>query len=269
MSELLVGIWAGLALAMAAMLGVFSPRKINGPARLEEGESSTIFLTVGGAGLFVWGLTQMAAAAIYSRGGIPPKVSGEEQVAVAGVMDLAGLVAMAAATVMMRPKGIQRVGARMGQILPGLLGGILALAIVLPLIFWIQQGSELVWSALGKTHEPAHAMLMIWGNTQLIWLRVAIVVTTVVIAPLTEEMFFRGQFQTFLRYATGSPWLAVVIAALCFAGVHEWWTQPSIFFLGFCLGYLYERTGNLWACVVLHALFNLSSILIFAHYANG
>jgi membrane protease YdiL (CAAX protease family) len=82
-------------------------------------------------------------------------------------------------------------------------------------------------------------------------------------------MFFRGQIQTFFRYAFRSPWLAVLLTSVAFAYVHEWWTRPSIFFLGFCLGYLYERTGNLWACVVLHAMFNLASIMIYVHATGG
>ena len=41
-----------------------------------------------------------------------------------------------------------------------------------------------------------------------------------------------------------------------FAGVHQPWTLPPIFVLSVCLGLAYERTGNLWVPVVMHAAFN-------------
>jgi membrane protease YdiL (CAAX protease family) len=58
-------------------------------------------------------------------------------------------------------------------------------------------------------------------------------------------------------------WLAVVTTSAAFAVIHPIWSAPAIFLLSLCLGYVYERSGNLWACVVLHALFNLSNTLIF------
>jgi membrane protease YdiL (CAAX protease family) len=32
--------------------------------------------------------------------------------------------------------------------------------------------------------------------------------------------------------------------------------SPLIFVLSLCLGYAYERTGNLWVPITIHALFN-------------
>jgi membrane protease YdiL (CAAX protease family) len=79
-------------------------------------------------------------------------------------------------------------------------------------------------------------------------------------------MFFRGLVQTFLRYLLYRPWLAVFLTAALFAMVHPWWTWPEIFFLGISLGYVYERTGNLWMSITMHSLFNLTSIWLFVHF---
>jgi membrane protease YdiL (CAAX protease family) len=47
-----------------------------------------------------------------------------------------------------------------------------------------------------------------------------------------------------------------LLTAALFAGVHPLWTVPPIFCLAVCLGFAYERTGNLWVPVVMHSTFN-------------
>jgi membrane protease YdiL (CAAX protease family) len=38
---------------------------------------------------------------------------------------------------------------------------------------------------------------------------------------------------------------------------------PPLFVLAIGLGYLYERTGNLWATICAHSLFNAVQLLLF------
>ncbi len=54
-------------------------------------------------------------------------------------------------------------------------------------------------------------------------------------------------------------WTAIVLASALFTSVHPRWMWPPIFFLAIGLGYAYERTGNLWTSIVMHALFNAAS----------
>jgi len=59
-------------------------------------------------------------------------------------------------------------------------------------------------------------------------------------------------------------WVAILITSLAFAAVHgQLWLMPPIFFLSLCLGYAYERTGNLWVPMIVHACFNASSTVLF------
>jgi membrane protease YdiL (CAAX protease family) len=58
-------------------------------------------------------------------------------------------------------------------------------------------------------------------------------------------------------------WLAVILTSIVFAVIHPLWTAPLIFLLSVCLGYAYERTGSLWVPIVMHAMFNTSSTLMF------
>jgi len=53
-----------------------------------------------------------------------------------------------------------------------------------------------------------------------------------------------------------AAWLGILITSVVFAVIHPLWTAPIIFFLSLVLGYVYERTGNLWVSIVLHAIFN-------------
>jgi len=88
-------------------------------------------------------------------------------------------------------------------------------------------------------------------------------VGAVVIAPVSEEFFFRGLVQTVIRDVFRRPWVAVVVTALVFGVAH--WQQPQavapIVALGVLLGAGYERTGSLVTPMVLHMLFNLKTMV--------
>jgi membrane protease YdiL (CAAX protease family) len=53
-----------------------------------------------------------------------------------------------------------------------------------------------------------------------------------------------------------SRWLSVILTSTLFSLVHPAWSIPPIFVLSLCLGYAYERTGNVWTTVTMHAVFN-------------
>jgi membrane protease YdiL (CAAX protease family) len=57
--------------------------------------------------------------------------------------------------------------------------------------------------------------------------------------------------------------VSVVLTSVLFALVHPAWSIPPIFLLSICLGYAYERTGNLWTVITMHALFNSISTVLF------
>jgi len=88
--------------------------------------------------------------------------------------------------------------------------------------------------------------------------RVLAVVSAAVLAPLAEELFFRGLLQSMIRQYTGRPWVAIVLASLFFVAVHIplWHTLPALFALSIALGYNYERCGRLLSPILVHALFN-------------
>lgn len=84
-----------------------------------------------------------------------------------------------------------------------------------------------------------------------------------VVAPVAEEVFFRGILQTVLRRTLRSRSYAVAAAAVVFGGSHG--LQPHavlpLIAFGLLLGASYERTGSLLAPMLLHALFNSKSLV--------
>ena len=92
---------------------------------------------------------------------------------------------------------------------------------------------------------------------------VALGVMSVLLAPLLEEMFFRGVLFRALRQALGSDAsrystaLAVVISAVLFALAHGEPLQfAGLAFLGVVLAVLVQRTARLVPSVITHASFN-------------
>jgi membrane protease YdiL (CAAX protease family) len=90
------------------------------------------------------------------------------------------------------------------------------------------------------------------------------VVVVVVMAPLFEEIVFRGFLFRGLANSWGWWWGALASASI-FGLAHA---QLDVFLplatLGFALAWAYKRTGSLWTCIVMHALFNLIAVVAWA-----
>ncbi len=87
---------------------------------------------------------------------------------------------------------------------------------------------------------------------------VAAVVMVCVLAPVLEEMLFRGLIlRGFLaRYPR---WPAILLSALLFGAAHLNIYQFVVgIVIGVPLGWLYERTRSLLPCIALHAAYNLA-----------
>jgi membrane protease YdiL (CAAX protease family) len=83
-----------------------------------------------------------------------------------------------------------------------------------------------------------------------------------VVAPIAEEVFFRG-FVFAGLYRERGLWPAVVLSSILFALVHITPTSwPPIFLLGVIFAVLYERTGSIWPAVAAHAAVNSLSFLL-------
>jgi uncharacterized protein len=87
-----------------------------------------------------------------------------------------------------------------------------------------------------------------------------VVVSVVILAPLAEEVFFRGVvFNAWLREG-GRRW-AFIGSSVLFALIHiSLVALVPIFLLGLALAWIYQRTGNLLAPIAMHATVNGISV---------
>jgi membrane protease YdiL (CAAX protease family) len=88
------------------------------------------------------------------------------------------------------------------------------------------------------------------------------VVLGALVAPIVEELFFRGFLYPALRRRLGVAG-GIVVSAVVFGLFHgnAWLIFPT-FAIGMILAYLYEREGSLGPPIMLHSLNNLISIVI-------
>ena len=93
------------------------------------------------------------------------------------------------------------------------------------------------------------------------------VIMGVVLAPLGEEIFFRGLFYPALRRRFGAAW-GIVITALFFSALHfDLYRLLPIAVGGIGLTYLYEKTRNIWTSIIAHGVWNgIMIALIFYAY---
>ena len=89
-------------------------------------------------------------------------------------------------------------------------------------------------------------------------------VVAVVMAPLFEELYFRGFVFKGFANSWGWVWGAVVSGAV-FSLAHLQLTLfVPLFVLGFALAWVYQRTGSLWTSIAMHAIFNGLAVIAWA-----
>ena len=87
--------------------------------------------------------------------------------------------------------------------------------------------------------------------------RVVIVALTVVLAPIVEEIFFRGWLQNAIEgeLAASRRWLAPLLGAFAFAAVRPPLSFAPILVLGLVCGTIYARSRAVAPCVLAHAAY--------------
>ncbi|MBQ6548455.1 MAG: CPBP family intramembrane metalloprotease [Prevotella sp.] len=89
------------------------------------------------------------------------------------------------------------------------------------------------------------------------------------LAPLAEEMVFRGAVLRSLLRWKENPWIGIVISAVLFAVIHMNPAQmPHAFLIGLLLGWLYYRTDSIVPGVVYHWVNNTVAYVMYNLYPN-
>jgi membrane protease YdiL (CAAX protease family) len=105
--------------------------------------------------------------------------------------------------------------------------------------------------------EPQQqGVVQLLQNDWPVWLVALQGFTAIIVAPVGEELLFRGVLYVFIKQR-GRPQLALWATSVLFALVHGNLAGFLFFiFLAMVLVAVYERTRNLFAPILLHSLFN-------------
>jgi membrane protease YdiL (CAAX protease family) len=299
-------------------------RPFDPATRLPPGESARLLVVALAMGLFVWLAVPMAYVAwrgpALKEGGpvatqpgqpatrestsvparelqkplSPPegrldlaKLPPADVAVLSAVPHLAAFFALLVLDLLIYEGNLGRLGFSLRQAARGLGVGALHAFAFVPLVFGASVLVQWLYRAVGYEAPKAHDLLQVMGRTADPIVRMTLIGGATLVAPLAEELIFRGHGQTLMRRVlalvgrgAGGPeaasappawatWGAILLVSAAFASVHPVWSWPPIFLLSVCLGWVYERTGNLWAAVAVHALFNTVSTLLFLAQAGA
>lgn len=121
--------------------------------------------------------------------------------------------------------------------------------------------SYLIRHGIVPIDSKQHPVLVFVRKASAAWI-VVVFAVTVILAPIAEELFFRGLLQSLLRRRLGGPWPAILATSAIFAAVHYplYRDMPALFLLSIALGYNYERTGRLFGPIIMHSVFNAAML---------
>lgn len=142
----------------------------------------------------------------------------------------------------------------------GLTAGYTLLA-ALPVIILVNLGWTQVIHWLGLPPDQQD-LIAIFANTRSLLVIAGMLVVACVLAPLCEELLFRGGIYRFCRQRLGRS-SALLISGVLFGAVHANWASfVPLALLGGILALAYEATGDIRVPIVTHGLFNLNTVLI-------
>jgi membrane protease YdiL (CAAX protease family) len=193
-----------------------------------------------------------------------------ETVVLNAVVPAGVIVALLAGSAVIRPYRLKTLGLSASKLTRSLAIGLVAAVVVVPIVHLSGGLTEFFWKLVGLEHPTAHPLLRAGDELADPMLRALIVISAIILAPAAEELLFRGHLQTAMVYSFDprggwrAQWASIVLTSGVFTIFHgELWMMPPIFLLSLLLGILYERTANLWVPIIVHALFNASSVVYF------
>lgn len=274
-----------LSVLAAAGTGIFQGTSVSRPSRLPQSPGAVWgLLGALSCGLFVWLATQIVYASILKvahahhgpAGAAAPFTQADlrplDWAFLATVPYLAGFSALVGSDEWaIGGIGLLGLGRR---VVDGMARGVLGILCALPLLTAVSIAAEQLYDKFHYVHPQEHELLKMMSDSHNPAVRIALIVGAVICAPLFEETLFRGHVQTLLRELFGGlnrrptatqSWAAIILSSAIFTAVHPQWMWPPIFVLALALGYAYERTGNLWTTITMHALFNGTSTFFYLH----
>jgi membrane protease YdiL (CAAX protease family) len=289
---------APAGLIIAWFLGVMRERSVEGPLRLEPREPLGRLWVVTCFGVFVWIMVPALVAQIaYS----PPPTTApvtttatttstnplsdlppDQKLKMYILGQLCAVAALLLGNIATSPTALQRLGLTPHLAARGIFYGLLGALAAIPLTIGISSLVQIVLQELGRPAPQDHELIQVFRAAPTD-VRRLVILSAALLAPVFEEILFRGHVQTALAAtlaAVARPrfddvatlvrapsartrWLAIALVSVLFASVHGLnWMFAPLYVLSLCLGYAYERTGNLWVPIAMHATFNIFSLVM-------
>lgn len=136
---------------------------------------------------------------------------------------------------------------------------------------------QLVMAIFPDLIDPDQKQAVGFENVTTQYELIAAYLTLTVLAPIAEELLFRGfLFGKLRRYLNAS--LTILLTTILFAILHvigiteerqiqlQWGAVSDIFVLAIALGILREKTGSVWAGILLHAIKNTLAFFVLFIY---
>lgn len=256
---------AGLALLVLAWFAVTRARGVGGdvlacaPVRMNRVREDAVALVI---------VSYLAAAMILSS--VVRAVLGEEPSAVSMLVIGTGAHLVGIAACVTVAGGRFDGGARRFLFgVPGVPGCLRLTAILtvlaLGLVPLIHFGTVEAIRYFVPGYEPANhpTITALRDPGQSMCAVVLLWISAAAVAPVAEELFFRGLMQTLLVNLTGSRWAAIALASAAFGAVHfqQGHAVAALALLAAIMGLAYERTGTLVYPILIHAAFNLKTLV--------
>jgi membrane protease YdiL (CAAX protease family) len=204
----------------------------------------------------LFGLAAEALRRLCADPGAPPLLGRDEWFAAAFArLFLIGAILL---VVLDERKGaLAHLGMRGPALKSALLG--LAAFVVLQVPLKTIETAQLLYVERVDLQETLVALLV----TRDLWALGLIVLVGVVIAPVAEELLFRGYLQPAAEQWFGT-WPAIFLSALFFAAAHpQFSVMLPMFILGFTAAWIFARTRCLAGPILLHAANNAQVVLYY------
>lgn len=175
-----------------------------------------------------------------------------------GAVEIAMLVGFLFAAKRYFVRGLKGFGLGRKGLLPDAGWAMVNYLTVLPMVFlglWVVLiiGTLIAGDNFQMTRHESLSTMM--SDSPLI-LKAVVVFFAVIVAPVFEEVMFRGLFQSSIVSITGRRWLGIIVASIFFVMLHPVMHWLGLFALSVCMGYTYERSGSLRRAIFVHMIFN-------------
>jgi membrane protease YdiL (CAAX protease family) len=214
----LLVVLSAVCLGLAAGTRALTLRRLPGPARIPPDQSAWPLAGILFGAMGFWLLAISAAAQIWAA--LAPKYGASTQptesdagtAIINTVPSVVGLIALLAGDHVIFPSVRQDLGLSGKRLGRGVLWGVGGALLVIPPLFLASQLMEWVYRSVHYQHPTEHPLLHVLGEGPSRWVGILIIVGACLIAPVFEELIFRGHLQTLILRAIQA--VAIVVHRL-------------------------------------------------------